>query len=334
MRTTRSISTPQMWTVAAVLCALGFSIHSEAKSYQDAGGRAMTIKVGISAPSLGLNIREREPDPAQDTSFQLSPHAKSFSYLSVAYDWWGFSLSSVNPTADEDDRLKGKSVAQDWQFRFNFEKTSWEFFYQNYEGYYLENNAAIYPRTDQDPFLQYPNLRTEHFGGNFLYNWNPDDFSISAAMDQTERQTASSWGWLLGASLHGMRFANSGAIPPPSVGAAYGEFNTVRSGRLASALVGAGLGGTWVPAERFFVSGLAITYFGYETQNIETTGAPIQYSGAATKFHVKMSLGYNGDVWMSGLTANSDAAKYNVTSSEMEFTVMAVQIFVGRRFSF
>ncbi|MBX3018048.1 MAG: DUF4421 family protein [Bdellovibrionaceae bacterium] len=313
--------------LAALFCLHAATAH--AKSYEDIKGNPLSVKLGISIPSLNMELRERHI--AQLDALEYVPHTRSSTYLSVAYDWWGFSVSSVNATADEDDRMKGKSKAQDWQFRFNFEKTSYEFFYQNYQGYFLEDHPSQ-PRAVNAPYLQFPDMRTEHFGANFLYNWNPDDFSIAAVMDQTERQNHSSWAWLLGASVHGMRFANPTSIVPTALQSTFGEFNNVRSGRLYSTLAGAGLGGTWVPAEKFYVSGLAVVYFGVEKQSIESTTEDYEYFGTTSKIHMKMSVGYNGDQWVSGVQANSDAAKYNVRNAEMNFMNMAIQLFVGRRF--
>lgn len=301
-----------------------------ARSFEDVKGNPLSVKIGMSAPSLGMNLRERDNEDFETLAY--NPHARSFTFLSVAYDWWGFTLSGVNPTADEDDRLKGKTSAQDWQFRFNFAKTSYEVFYQTYQGYYLEDHPAAYPRAPSDPHLQFPELRTEHFGGNFLYNWNPDDFSIQAAMDQTERQTKSSWAWLLGTSIHGMRFTTPSSIVPPAVAADFGEFNSVRSARLYSWLAGGGLGGTWVPADRYFLSMLVLAYYGIEMQRVETVNGEYEYAGASTKTHMKLAMGYNGDQWVTGLTANGDMAKYNIRNAELEFSNMAIQMFVGRRF--
>lgn len=315
-------------SLVMLLCLAGLSAH--AKSFESVGDKQMSVKLGLSIPTFNMAIRPTTS--ANLESLEYVPHARTFTYLSVAYDWWGFSVSSANPTEDSEDRLKGSTEGRDWQFRFNFEKTSYEFFYQTYKGYYLSQHEVAFPRGANDPYLQFPDLRTEHFGANFIYNWNPTDFSLTAVMDQNERQTQSSWAWLLGASVHGMRFANPTSFVPPNVVGNFPELDQVRSGRLYSVLAGAGVGGVWVPFDRFFLAGVAMTYYGMEMQKIESTGGDINYSGTTTKTHVKMSMGYNGDRWISGFAANTDAAKYNIRGTEIDFTNILVQMYVGRRF--
>ncbi len=299
-----------------------------AKSYTEAAKGGLAVKLGVSGSTLSLDVQAKDV-PRQ---IQYLPHAPSKTFLAFSYDWLAFTVSAVNPIPTADQQLKGSSTGQDWQFRFNFEKTSYEFFYQTYQGYYLDNTPEFQAQPAGTPFLRYPDLRTEHFGMNFLYNWNPDDFSMPAAMDQSAIQTESAWAWLSGVSIHGMRFSSpTGLVPALAVGS-YGDIENVRSARLYSILAGAGVGGTLVPRENWFISGAFLGYFGYEMQRVERTDRDVVASQTSTKAHLKAGFGYNGSHWMSGLTVQGDSASYTVANSSLSFNNVQYAVFIGRRF--
>lgn len=301
-----------------------------AKSWKEAGDRAMTVRLGISANSGGINLTN------EDNSLrilQYKPNAPTATFVSASYDWLGVRLSAVNPLSNEDDRLKGKTTGEDWQFRFHFEKISLEFFYQTYQGFYVENSDLFQPMVPGTAYLQNPELKIEQFGGSYLVNINPDDFSMSAAMDLTAQQLTSGWAWLLGMSLHGGRFtADQGLVPPLAVGN-FGEVENVRSGRLYSLLGGGGVGGTYVPFERYFLSGSVILMAGPEFQSVDKIdGSSTQGSVLSSKSQFKVGMGYCGDKFISGLTLQGDVASFSVANARIAFNILQSAVFIGTRF--
>lgn len=311
-----------------LLALLVFAPPVFAKSYTDAAKGGLSVKLGIAGSSLGLDVEAKDVV----RQIQYEPHAPTRTFFSASYDWLSFTVSTVNPIATADQQLKGSSTGQDWQFRFNFESTSYEFFYQTYKGYYIENTPDFQAQPAGTPFLLNPDLRTEHFGLNFLYNWDPDDFSMSAAMDQSAIQTESGYGLLSGVSIHAMRFASPTGLVPAMTAGAYGEIENVRSARLYSILAGGGIGGTFVPIENWFLSGAILGYFGYEMQNVERIDGDASVSQSSTKTHIKLGFGYNGPRWMGGMTINGDSASYTVSNATLRFGNISYAVFLGRRF--
>lgn len=309
------------------LLCLFFGTSVFAKSFTEADPGGLSMKFGIAGSTLGLNV-----DANNLKKIQYQPNAPTKTFISASYNWLAFTVVAVNPVATADDQLKGASSGQDWQFRFNFERTSYEFFYQTYKGYYIENTSDFQAQPSGTPFLQNNDLRTEHFGMNFLYNWNPDDFSMPAAMDQSAIQTESAWAWLLGVSFHGMRFASpTGLVPSASLGT-YGDIENVRSARHYAVMFGAGAGGTYVPWDNWFLSGAILGYYGFEMQKVEKIDGDTSASQTSSKAHLKVGFGYNGPRWMSGMTIQGDSADYKVSNAALSFTNMQYAVFVGHRF--
>lgn len=299
-------------------------------SWKSAGEKALTLKAGVASSALRLRV---EPsDTTRLRNVEYVPNMATKGFVSASYDWFGFTISSYNALDSGEAFRKGKSSGQDWQFRFNFDEFSFEVFYQNYLGYYIENTSDFQSQPEGMPFLQNSSLRAEHIGWNFLWNLNPKDFSISAATDQHSIQTESGWSWLAGVSFHAARFSTAEGLIPSVVLGSYGDVESVRSARLYSLLAGAGAGGTWVPFDDFFVSGALLVYFGPEFQRVEQTTGDTSQTLSTFKNHAKVSLGYSGKSWMSGITAHTDSSSYQITNAKVVLGLTESIIFVGRRF--
>ncbi|KFF22543.1 DUF4421 family protein [Chryseobacterium sp. JM1] len=98
---------------------------------------------------------------------------------------------------NNDDELKGSSSYADFRFRFFPKKFIQTVYYKNVKGFYMENMKDFFPewREGIDPYLQFPDLRIQSFGGSTAYVMK-NDFSLKSIYTQGEWQKESRGSWV------------------------------------------------------------------------------------------------------------------------------------------
>jgi len=114
--------------------------------------------------------------------------------LSLNYDFIGLTIgfSPKFIPGNNDNDLKGESSYQDFRFRFFLGNWVQELQYRKVEGFYIENSKDLIPNwvEGNDPYVQFPNLKTIFWGGSTSYILNPN-FSLKNLVANTEWQRKS-----------------------------------------------------------------------------------------------------------------------------------------------
>lgn len=311
-----------------IFLGLSFALPAGASKWSAPSETPVTVRFGSSSPQLTLDL---EDDVGSGHTVNLVANAPSRSFVSLGYDWFGATVSWANPTTSESDRIYGLSTATDFQFRFFLERFNIETFYQKYKGYYVDNSQDF----GQPPpanRIQFPDLQNEHYGVEVTYSLNSDSFSTAAAFDQSKQQLESGASWLLSAGAHYNHFSNSGSMIPTFAQGTFGSFENVRGGQVYSLFVGGGGGGTWAIYGNWFLSGSVLVGLGGQVEAIDSVSGSGQGSNLATESNAKISMGYNGQSFICGLTAYSTVTSYRIENVRMMFSAKESAVFVGTRF--
>lgn len=300
-------------------------------SWEEPGPRTLTARIGYVKPSLGINVSDRN---GLAREYRLVPNTPTRTFISGSYDWLGATVSWANPTTATEDYLYGLSTSEDFQLRLFLRRHAIEFTYQKYRGYYLEEAPTLNGQSELVPYPQFPDLETARWGLNVLYNFHPEDFSMSAAYDQGKQQKESGWAWLVSGSLNYDRFSSSQSLVPTVLQGKYGTFEKVRNGTLYSLLLGGGVGGTWVFWGNCFLSGTIIFAFGPELKTVTLTDKTETHSSVATTTHGKFSLGYNGKRFIIGITQQLEGPAYSIENGRLSITTQEISSYLGTRFFF
>lgn len=291
----------------------------------------LTVQYGFSLPSLDLEIKNRENGQAQSLSYK--PNTRQKSYLGFDYAAFGFAFGFANPQTAEQERIEGHSSSTDFQFRLYGKKLTHDFFYQRYQGYFLENTGAIFSNyTDGDAKYQRADLTTEHIGTNLIYNYSPERYSLSASFDQVSRQKKSAGSWLAIASLDYHRLHADTSLVPSAITGTYGTFESLREIHALTASAGLGGGYTFVVKD-FFVGGLVAFSVGYLYESIDTTLGQFEKGSLNLRANMRLGLGYNGSKFLAGLHFNLDNNNLPAQNADISFNTSETMAIVGYRFS-
>ncbi|RQO39513.1 hypothetical protein DBR39_11120 [Chryseobacterium sp. KBW03] len=163
------------------------------KSYAD----QVMIRVNLDTNIESYIFSEGEGKNANKTI--LSINNKTKTSLSVDYRIISATLS-FSPKflqGNNDNQMKGESSYTDFSFRLFPGRFIQNMYYKNVKGFYIENMKDLFPQWQEgrDPYIQFPDLRVQSFGGSTSYILNKK-FSARSIYTQGEWQKRSSGSWV------------------------------------------------------------------------------------------------------------------------------------------
>ncbi len=199
--------------------------------------------------------------------------------LSLTYK--SFALSGGMSFDFMRDRERGKTKSLDLQYHYYGRKFIFDFFFQNYKGFYTGDN-------DKEAVVLYPDIRLVQYGlyGQYLFNYKK--YSPRAAFGQSERQVRSAGSFQLGGGFYYNRILSDSSL------VMYGK-NNLDNYQLS---LSGGYTYMWVIKKSYFIS--IGTSFGFNF-GIENARDSKKIEVSPSIFP-RISAGYNGNHWSLGLS--------------------------------
>lgn len=230
---------------------------------------------------------------------------------------------------NNDDALKGSSSYADFRFRFFPKKFIQTVYYKNVKGFYLENMSDLYPewKEGRDPYLQFPDLRVQSFGGSTAYVLK-DNFSLKSIYTQGEWQKESRGSWV------------------PILDYDLSVFRDILDGRKSKGTqysFGASMGYfyNWVPGSKKRVNiapNIALGFGGMFSSDwdINSDGSKSNKENKqylTLRFAAGLHIGYNTDRFLFGGKFNMNASAYNETKDQnVQNNNLYGLLYIGYRF--
>jgi hypothetical protein len=180
--------------------------------------------------------------------------------------------------------------------------------YQNYKGFYIDN-PSDFGLPKNDPSVEHSDLKITNYNANYIYIFS-DDFSIAAAMEQTERQNSWDWTFLLGVSSGLFEIKSDESMLPPSEESSYENYSGYKGGEYYYIAAMPGLGIT-IPVWNFFFTYTILFGGGYAYEISQTADGEISRNTNLMKVITKGSIGYNGDNCFALFTLTFDNTEVN-----------------------
>lgn len=290
----------------------------------------LKVELGIISPNYGVEFKA--PTEVSSALVKYQPHSTSKTALGFSYRNIGASLSSTNPSSDESNLQLGKTRSTDLQFRF-FGKRTYEFFYQTYDGYYIENSADIdNSYSGSSSRIQRPDIKTKNYGFNFYWNINDKDFSQAIAYDQMGTQKESAWGlsWLIHTSQSSIE--GDSALIPTNKASEFGQISSIKHIMRTTLVGGIGIGGiaSW---NNFYIASLLALGLGSQSISYQDTNSlDGKDNVSGTYVSARVGLGYNGPKNIIGIQILNDAVNTTILKSQVTGSTTEFKLFYAHRF--
>lgn len=312
-----------------ILYLSGFCCSAWAQNIIEEKQDTITAHLGLKQTLLNVEFQHKDRlGPQLKYQANLTP----FTYVSVSYGRLSGSLGLTRQGDEFDSKTHGSSRVTDYQLRFHGRVWSPEFYYQSYQGYYLENTNQVGLGSGSGETRYFrPDLKAEHWGAQVYYNFYPDQYSFSSPFSLKSRQLESAGTWFLVGSRQQYSLSGDTSFIPASV-AGYGEIAQVNSMKMSTTALG-GAGAYNFVFGRYFVGGL----FGFALnyQQIEMTDLQNKtetYDEIGTKTYLKLATGFNSEQFHIGASLSVDSLNMSIDRSQVIFDTMEGKLFIGWRF--
>lgn len=318
--------------IARVFLLISFlSWEASGNSWTPHSSNKPSFRVGIAGGSLGFNFRGSDSSPAKPL-IQYRPNSQGRLAVGAQYLGLGATVGITGKQSPEEEYKRGHTDGVDYQFRFFREQNSFDIFYQRYHGYFIENSRAVDSSvSSSDPFLQRPDLQTEHMGLQYFRTLSPESFSLAAGFDQSGWQTQSGGTWFLYGAVDQHRISADSSLIPPSVSSQYAEITDFQGGFFSTAKLGFG-GAYSLVYNSFFLATQIILAGGQQQQRFNLANEAIDRLIPASGANVKISFGYNGPRYFSSFNLFTDSTNIFIKNRILEFSTTEVSLFLGTHF--
>ncbi len=291
------------------------------------------VKLGAEAPGLNMELNPSSPVPGVDT-IKYNPHSIGNIFASFSYGAIGLRLSTNTTPDDESRRLYGDSKIQDWQFRFYGKYATYDFFYQDYSGYYIEKSSEIQPNlSSNDPRIQRPDITNRHYGVQAIFVFQPDNYSVGSSFEHSYRQTESGGSFLGTVGLNQHQITADSALIPTQVQSRWGDFSQFQRGRFNTARLGIGYGYNLILNQSFYASALLALNIGLQEQYFDLGPSSIHRWVSNIGSNAKIGLGYNGEKNFVGFQILADLNEIPIANAKVGMSTLSITAFIGTRFS-
>jgi len=269
-------------------------------------------------------------------SLKLAPLGTSSLGFGFNYKWLGLGVAFGLPSAPSKIEKYGKTKRFDFQLNIYSKKFVVDAFAQQYNGFYIENPAALTNWT-ASYFPQRDSMQTFSLGIGGYYVFNNKKLSYRAAYVRNAIQKKSAGSLLLGGfySLDYAGFKNGTTksfIPNYFPTAVQDSFAL---NAYVSKSFGISFGYTYTLVwKKFFINLSLITGIGIKNLTVVTsTGEQKTKTGSASRMIGRTALGYEGKHFLIGVTSYITTGTIQFENYQIKPSTSNVKLFIAKRFT-
>jgi Domain of unknown function (DUF4421) len=220
----------------------------------------------------------------------------------------GAEITFAVPVNAERESLFGKTKATDLQLNLLGKTWGLDLFYQNYDGFYINDpNGTIVPGA---PYPQRPDLQTRNLGINGLYSFNKN-FSLRSAYNFSERQRRSAGSFILTGTLNFYNLKGDSAVYGKNYYSQFGAATAFTKLEMNTFSVSPGYTYT-VVVKNFFINGALSIGPALHWMDYQVAGKDFGGSLLNGFVDLRLGIGYNGKRFFTGVNfvIQSRSAKF------------------------
>lgn len=293
-----------------------------------------TVRLHILGPFSSLDVER--PGKTVDQmilgtgkSFSYSPNVGGVGTIELSYKGFGI-MYNFELSKSYGDEQAGKTNFKDIQIYYYSENFGIDLYYQRIKWFYL-TEPEKHGKTS-NPFPQMPDLTVNYIGLNLYYIFSPEWFSFKAAFNQTEKQKNSGGSFLFIVSPGYLSASNKQSLILPEEESLYQSDAGFRGGDFVGLAASIGYAHTFVLTENIFISLMYSMGAGGHYHNYDRTSGEKEGFGVLYKTNFRLSVGYNGEKHLFGLSFILDANEYSLDKASLAYVTGRGEAYYGRRF--
>jgi len=276
--------------------------------------------------SLSFDVSS-DRQPKDNLTFKPN---NSFSFGVGAYLFDVSAEVSLSIPLNEKSRTRyGASEVRDLSTSLLGTNWSVDAFVQRYESFYLSNPSKSVPPNQAYPLR--PDVRLTNFGGNGIYIFNRNKFSLWSAYNFSERQLKSKGSALIAWTVNNVHLtADSVVLSTPYLTRLKTTTN-FSDIRYATFGIAPGYSYNLIWKKLFFNVSLAVGPAHHWVYYVGSDGVPHYDIAINTFVDSRLGLGYSSDRWFGGITFVSQSRAVKFEEITLETQSQSFRMLVGYR---
>jgi len=255
--------------------------------------------------------------------------------LGLRVQYQGFIINLHFPLPSNNHIFgKTKSTYLGLSFKLPFKNWQHDFFYQNHRGFYVANADDIIPSYVLGrPFPKRGDLRTMELGWTSKMVFS-NQFSMKAAINQSEKQLRSKGSFVLGSTVLFHGFSADSAIIPKEQIQFYKDINGLVKGRFFTFSFGPGYAYTYV-FQDFFITGMLLVNGGIQFQGYRNDGVLGKYRFGFklnSSINYRIAGGFNLEKFYGSIVYDFQNQHIKIKDSKITTRLEGVNLNCGLRF--
>lgn len=290
----------------------------------------ITVSPFTAQQRLELHLESTENEEKQTIDYR--PNIKNNAGIAVNYKNIGAAVAWNNGITALDSKIYGKSKYVDIQLNFYLRRFEIDLSYQRYKKFYLDQPEKFDPQRElSDPYPQRKDLQIDKYFFNVIYVFNPEKFSLKAAVNQTEKQMRSGGSWLLLSAASFVDIRSDSTLIPVAYKQYFSEIQDFSGGELISAALAPGYGYSMIYND-FYITpclflGPGIGYNRYDIQVGDKSSVNFGLKG-----NLRLGCGYSGECFFTGFYWVIDGITSKEKKVSIGTTTHYFKILLGYRF--
>lgn len=277
-------------------------------------------------------------DEGSDHTLEYAPNNDLNLGIGINYKWFGIGLAFNFPFINNDDETYGSTNRLDFQMNVFTRKSLVDFYFQFYQGFYVENPQSYMDDWDiEKGYPTRPDIMTATLGASYLYMFKSEKFSARAAFIQTELQKKSAGSFVGGGFLSLFAMSADSSVIPNELSPVYDSILFFNQISVSSIGLAFGYSHTFVMWKKLYFSITLVPGISVQGYNMVYDENDDNRQGTKASFRMlnRIALVYNTEKWYSGITFQDDGFSNSTGQNNrntLSYDVGVLRIFYGRRF--
>ena len=265
-------------------------------------------------------------------TMRMQPNGSGSLGFGFNYKRLGLGISVGFPTSAKDNEKFGKSKRFDMQMSYYGKKLAIDGFFQNFEGYYLDNPNSI-TTWNEENYPQNGDLRVSSLGGTFHYIFNSDKYSYKAAYLRNQIQKMSAGSFIAGLFAFFDEVISDNGLVPESLPASIRESADIKNFSTKSVGITGGYTYTFVLKGNFFINLGFAPGIGYRNFSVESLDGSMRHTNKfGFQVQSRIAMGYEFNRIYLGATSSTIVRNFHQDYATVNFGTGQIRFIIGARF--
>ncbi|TAF65977.1 MAG: DUF4421 domain-containing protein [Cytophagales bacterium] len=278
---------------------------------------------------LSINF---SPQKIRNIDLQYLPNVASTGGFGIVFKRIALNVGFKLRQDENATRNRGQSQYLDLQLNSFGKKIGYDLYYQNYQGYYINNPAVVFGQWTNATLPQRPDMRIQNIAANVSYFFNHRKFSYRSVFVFDERQIKPAGSFILTASIGYLNLSADSSFIPQNRVIPFENNSDFNQAKFYTFAFAPGYGYNLILFKSVFLSASISTNLGIQIHQYGLNQTDRSFANSLFKLLGRASIGYSSQRFFAAGYFQFDTNNLSTEQVNVSTTVLNFGILAGYRF--